>query len=181
MMEWSKKDPSGFTLIELMITLTIIGILIAIAWPLLQYLIALIRLNIATWILSQHWKITRFDATGTGETPITLCMTDTNEGIKFAQISGDDCESMTSWRSLFKGVSIDTANSTLRTKSSVAGNGGNIYRVSWADTNAGLGGSWGQLGRIVVIADGITAKRCLFLFNTDGSWNIRKDEKCNKT
>ncbi|WP_013321627.1 pilus assembly FimT family protein [Gloeothece verrucosa] len=180
-MKRQKQGIKGYSLLELMITVLVMAILVAIAWPLLQQLMGLIRLNLAIWTLAQHWKMTRLDATGNGNIPMTLCMNETNEGVQFAQILGNNCESITSWLSLTNGVSIDQANSTLRTQSSVAGNGGQIYRVSWADTNAGLGGSWGQLGRLVLIADGTTAKKCLFLFDTDGSWNIRLDKKCNKS
>lgn len=174
------SNQNGFTLLELMITITIVGILVAILFPFLQGLLGLIRLNIVTRVLGQHWKISRFDATGGGRTPTTFCMMDTPNGINIAKVRGSDCESVTSWQSLPRGVSIDVDNSTLRTQAGVAGNNGTIYRVSWADTKGGLGGSWGQLGRLVLVADGTPAKRCLFLFNTDGSWNIREDKKCNK-
>ncbi|MCA2552716.1 MAG: hypothetical protein IM466_02950, partial [Microcystis sp. M04BS1] len=42
----------------------------------------------------------------------------------------------------------------------------------------GLGGSWGQLGRITLVASGAPDKRCLFLFRVDGSWDIRQDNRC---
>jgi len=58
------------------------------------------------------------------------------------------------------------------------GNQGTIYRASWADTKGGLGGSWGQLGRITLVASGTPDKRCLFLFRVDGSWDIRQDDRC---
>ena len=61
-----------------------------------------------------------------------------------------------------------------------AGNGGIYYRASWADTRGGLGGSWGQLGRIVLTTPEISAKKCLFLFRVDGSWNIRDNHSCNR-
>lgn len=170
----------GFSLLELLITVLLIGILLALAIPFFNYLMALIRLNLATFALSQQWKITRFDATGSGSSPLTLCMTDTDESILFYPIQGDDCQSVTTWHSLPTGVRIDTANSTLRTVEGVAGNNGAIYRVSWADTRGGLGGSWGQLGRLVLVAEGTNTKRCLVLFSTDGSWNLRKDNQCNR-
>lgn len=170
----------GFTLLELMITVVILLILLGILAPFLQNLLGLTRLNVVTSALGQHWKITRFDATGNGSSPKTLCMNDTTQGIDIASISGSDCESVTVWHSLPTGVSIDVDNSTLRTQTGVAGNGGNIYRVSWADTRGGLGASWGQLGRLVLVADGTNAKKCLFLFDTQGNWNIRTDTQCNR-
>lgn len=169
---------SGHTLIELLVTLTLIAILLMISFSLLSPLLAEIRLNIATFELSQHWKFTRFDATGNGATPTALCMKSSERRIEVAKISGDNCEAVTEWQSLTKGVGIDTANSTLRRVNGLAGNNGTLYRVSWADTKGGLGGSWGQLGRLTLIAEGTTAKRCLFLFRVDGSWNIRKDNQC---
>lgn len=169
---------SGHTLLELLVTLTIIAILLMIGFPLLSRSLAEIRLNIATFELSQHWKFARFDATGNGATPTALCMKSTERRIEVAKISGDNCEAVTGWQSLTEGVGIDTANSTLRRVKGLAGNDGTIYRVSWADTNGGLGGSWGQLGRLTLIVKGTSAKRCLFLFRVDGSWNIRKDNQC---
>jgi hypothetical protein len=104
----------------------------------------------------------------------------TERRIEVARIQGDNCESVDQWQSLTAGVGIDTDNSTLRTVTGVAGNGGTIYRVSWADTRGGLGGSWGQLGRLVLVAEGTTAKKCLFLFRTDGTWDIREDNRCQR-
>ncbi|ACK71707.1 conserved hypothetical protein [Gloeothece citriformis PCC 7424] len=176
----TKQENLGYTLTELMLTIIILSILLAIVLPLFSQVVGNVRLKLAILTLAQYWKITRFDAMGNGTTPHTLCMNDTNEGVQVAKILGNNCQTITSWNFLAKGVSIDRANSTLRTQASVAGNGGRIYRVSWADTDAGLGGSWGQLGRLVLIADGTSAKKCLFLFNVDGSWDIREDKKCNK-
>ena len=100
--------------------------------------------------------------------------------IEVAKIPSDDCERVSEWQSLTAGVGIDTANSTLRRVSGVGGNDGTIYRVSWADTRGGLGGSWGQLGRLTLTAEGTTDKRCLFLFRVDGSWDIREDNRCQR-
>ena len=172
---------SGHTLLELLVVLTLISILLMLGLPLLSGLLAKIRLNIATFELSQYWKFARFDAMGSGATPNSLCMKDSTERrIEVAKIVGDNCEAVTRWQSLTAGVGIDTANSTLRRVSGLAGNDGTIYRVSWADTKGGLAGSWGQLGRLVLSAEGTTAKRCLFLFRVDGSWDIREDNRCQK-
>ncbi|MEG3440165.1 prepilin-type N-terminal cleavage/methylation domain-containing protein [Pannus brasiliensis CCIBt3594] len=180
---------SGYTLAELLITIILLTILLMIGLSFLSRFIAELRLRIAMFELSQQWKFTRFDATGSGATPAALCMRETAERrIEVAKIQGDRCESAGSealaepvrWQSLTAGVEIDEENSTLRRVSGVAGNSGDIYRVSWADTRAGLGGAWGQLGRLTLIAPGTPAKKCLFLFNTDGSWNIREDSNCNR-
>lgn len=153
----------------------------AIALSIFSRLVAWSKLNIATFELSQQWKVTRLDATGSGSQPLSLCMSELTSGqIYYAQIEGDECETVTQWMALTKDVSIDKANSTLRTVAGIAGNGGLIYRVSWADTRGGLGGSWGQLGRLVLIAGGTSAKKCLFLFSTEGDWNIREDHKCDR-
>lgn len=175
------KYSSGFSLYELLLTLAIVTLLLAIAFSFFHQLLSRVRLDIAIHSLAQQWKTTRYQAMGTGEQPNTLCMTkNPSEWVQYAQIEGGDCTIVTHWQSLPRGISIDTDHSTLRTVDGVAGNEGEIYRVSWADTQAGLGGSWGQLGRLVLVAQGTSAKRCLFLFNVDGSWNIREDQKCNK-
>ena len=95
----------------------------------------------------------RIAGTGNGALPTVLCMREAGRRIEVARIQGDNCETVTEWQSLTAGVGIDTATSTLRTVTGVAGNGGTIYRVSWADTRGGLGGSWGQLGRLVLVAE----------------------------
>lgn len=174
-----KTGQSGYSFIEMLVTLTLITILLLIGFSILSRLIAELRLDMATFELSQHWKFTRFDATGSGTTPTALCMKDDGR-IEVAKIVGDDCETVSEWQSLTNGVNIDTANSTLRRVSGVGGNNGTIYRVSWADTRGGLGGSWGQLGRLTLTAQGTTAKRCLFLFRVDGSWDIREDNRCQR-
>jgi prepilin-type N-terminal cleavage/methylation domain-containing protein len=175
-----RQSQSGYSLTELLVTLTLVAILVAIGLSLLSQFLAERRLDIATFELSQQWKFTRLDATGNGATPTVLCMRERGRRIEVAKIEGDRCETAGQWQALTAGVGIDTANSTLRTVTGVAGNDGAIYRVSWADTRGGLGGSWGQLGRLVLVAEGTTAKKCLFLFRTDGTWDIREDTRCQR-
>lgn len=172
---------TGLTLLEIMIALVLVGILLAIAFSVMSRFIAWSRLNIATFQLSQQWKATRYDGTGQGKLPTSVCIAEIlPEQIQYTQIKGSDCESAAHWFFLPQGVSIDSYNSTLPTVNAVAGNGGKYYRASWADTEGGMGGSWGQLGRIVLITPEISAKKCLFLFKVDGSWNIRENKSCNK-
>jgi Tfp pilus assembly protein FimT len=172
---------AGYTLNETLVVLGLSAILLALLLPTILRLLAEILLGIAISELSWQWKITRLDATGNGTTPITLCIRETvRYRIEVAKIQGDRCETVTRWQALIPGVEIDENNSTLRRVSGVAGNTGSIYRVSWADTRSGLGGSWGQLGRLTLIAAGTSRKKCLFLFDTKGGWNIRENQKCNK-
>ncbi|MEG3438675.1 prepilin-type N-terminal cleavage/methylation domain-containing protein [Pannus brasiliensis CCIBt3594] len=176
-----KGSESGVTLLELLITLVLLGILLAIGLSILLRLMAWTRLNIAASELAAHWRTTRYQAMGEGTNPWTLCMEEIdNEQLRHARIQGSNCEDVTDWQLLTRGVSIDEDNSTLRKGTGVAGNNGKIYRVSWADTRGGLGGSWGQLGRLTLIAPGTPEKKCLFLFDTDGSWNIREDTRCDR-
>jgi Tfp pilus assembly protein FimT len=168
-------------LTETLLAFILLGILLALALVFLASFLAWVRLNLAAAELAYQWKYTRLSATGSGARPHSLCMVEAGrEQIQYAQVQGDECERITHWQSLTRGVKIDTSNSTLRTVSGPAGNGGTIYRVSWADTQGGLGGSWGQLGRLVLIAPGTRHKKCLFLFAVDGSWNIREDRRCDR-
>jgi prepilin-type N-terminal cleavage/methylation domain-containing protein len=176
-----KEREKGLTLLETLISLVLVGILVAIALIFFTRLLAWIRLNLATAELANQWRYTQLEALGSGRSPFSLCMVEAaTEQIRFARIAGDRCEEVTDWKALTRGVKIDKNNSTLRTVAGVAGNGGVIYRVSWADTRGGLGGSWGQLGRLVLLAPGTPAKKCLFLFDVDGSWNIREDRRCDR-
>lgn len=174
-----EEKQGGFTIVEAMVVLIIAGILAAIATPALFQFVSKSKLSTATSELSQTWKETRFDAMDSRDDPSTVCMAEssTNQVI-YAKVKGRYCDSITSWQTLPQGVSLDEENSTLRKVSGVAGNHGKIYRVSWANTNAGYGGSWGQLGRITLQAG--TAKKCLVLFNTEGQWDMREDRKCVK-
>jgi Tfp pilus assembly protein FimT len=175
----SKKSTAGLTQVEMLVTIILLGILLTIAFSLYHRLMARIRLNTATFEISQQWKHTRYQAMGEGANPLSLCMAESEtEQIKIARVQGNECENVTQWTPITRGVSIDTDNSTLRRVNGVAGNQGTIYRASWADTRGGLGGSWGQLGRITLIAAGTPDKRCLFLFRVDGSWDIREDTSC---
>ena len=176
-----QKSTSGLTQVEMLVTLILLGILLTIALSIYHRLMAWIRLNIATFEISQQWKNTRYHATGGGSHPLSLCMAESEtEQIKVAKVQGDECENVTDWTPITRGVSIDTDNSSLRRVSGPAGNEGTIYRASWSDTRGGLGGSWGQLGRLTLTAQGTTAKRCLFLFRVDGSWDIREDNRCQR-
>ena len=171
----------GFSLPEVLVTLVILTILMVVLGNIGWRLVAIARLNLAAFELSQAWKVTRFDALGGGDYPDTLCMHAVEpQQIRYAQIRGSDCQEVLHWRSLTRGVGIDRENSTLRTVKAIAGNGGDIYRVSWADTQGGMGGSWGQLGRLTLQVPGLKRKKCLFLFRVDGSWDIREDRQCHR-
>jgi hypothetical protein len=37
------------------------------------------------------------------------------------------------------------------------------------------------LGRVTLVAPGTPDKKCLFLFNVDGGWDIREDSQCDLT
>lgn len=174
-----QKSTSGLTQVEMLVTIILLGILLTIALSFYHRWMAWIRLNIATFEISQQWKNTRYQAMGEGSHPLSLCMAESEtEQIKVAKVQGGQCENVTDWTPITRGVSIDTDNSTLRRVSGPVGNQGTIYRASWADTRGGLGGSWGQLGRITLVASGTPDKRCLFLFRVDGSWDIREDGRC---
>lgn len=121
-------------------------------------------------------QVTRYDAIGSGRIPYTLCMTEDEYRATYAKIKGSNCTMVTSWSHLPSGVAIDEKNSTLRRVAGIAGGRGNIYRVSWADTKAGYGGSWGQLGRLTLMAG--SRRKCLFISMVDGSWQIKEGKKC---
>jgi Tfp pilus assembly protein FimT len=123
-----QKSTSGLTQVEMLVTLILLGILLTIALSIYHRLMAWIRLNIATFEISQHWKNTRYQATGEGSHPLSLCMAASEtQQIKVAKVQGDECENVTDWTPITRGVSIDTDNSSLRRVSGPAGNQGTIY------------------------------------------------------
>lgn len=172
-----KTTEKGQTLTELLVIIIIIGILTSLSWQIFHDLFAKIRLNVAIVQLSQWFKHTRLAATNDDDLPDTLCITEDNQRVKIKPVyDRSDCSPDGIWHNLPQGVLISTADSTLRTSDKISGNGGNIYRVSWADTDAGLGASWGQLGKIVITAGRYT--RCVVLFKTNGEWEVRDGNKC---
>ena len=170
-----KTNTQGFTLLELIIVILIFGILLAIAIPSFSSILDKARLNTAIFQLSQFWKETRYNAAGGGASPDSLCMK-ADDPIQYAQISGRDCLSVSSWQTFPAGVQIALENSTLY---SVNENGTTIYRVSWADTRGGYGGSAGRLGRIT-LTNRSNHQKCIFLYSVDGSWNIREENQCER-
>jgi prepilin-type N-terminal cleavage/methylation domain-containing protein len=172
-----KTREKGHTLTELLVVIVIIGILATISWQTFHDILAKVRLNAAIMQLSQWFKHTRWQATDDDYLPDTLCITEDNQRVKIKPVyDRSDCSTGGIWHNLPPGVLISTANSTLRTSNKLSGNGGSIYRVSWADTDAGLGASWGQLGKIVLTAGRYT--RCVVLFNINGDWEVRDGNKC---
>ncbi|MBI3773515.1 MAG: GspH/FimT family pseudopilin [Gammaproteobacteria bacterium] len=77
---------SGFTLIELMITLAVTAILVTIGVPAMQQLIAGNRLTVETNDLITDLNLTRSEAIRSGQ-PATICKSS----------NGQNCESNTDW------------------------------------------------------------------------------------
>ncbi len=89
-----QKCTSGLTQVEMLVTLILLAILLTIALSVYHRLMAWIRLNIATFEISQQWKNTRYQATGEGSHPLSLCMAENEindkcSNFKYVCIAGD--------------------------------------------------------------------------------------------
>ncbi|HLO85473.1 MAG TPA: type II secretion system protein [Nostocaceae cyanobacterium] len=162
---------------EQLVVITIIGILIAFLFPSIVGIKNRIELSTAINTLAQAFRKARMDSIGEF-TPMTVCIAEVNKKVAYANISGGNCDKISNWQYLGSGVIIDRPNSTFRTVTGVAGNGGKVYRASWGDTEAGLGGSWGQLGRITLVQG--KNRKCIFLSNVKGDFDVREGKRCIK-
>lgn len=174
------NNQNGFTLTELLCSILLIGILSGIALPTFMRIIGNVRVSMAVNQLTLNGGKSRYDAIGESH-PNTLCATNGEDEIKFQTIRGTNCDEITSWQSIPGKVQIDLENSTLRNVAGIAGNSdtsNRIYRLSFADTRAGLGGSYGQLGKLVVRHPWTSKRKCLVLSHVDGRNDIREDRRC---
>lgn len=172
-------SPSGFTLLEMLIAMSIASILGAIFLPSLLSLLGWMQLQNASMQLKA--KLAQSRMMVSSSSPSTACIWEEEGTVKVAAIDGDECELVVNWESLPLGVLIDKENSTLRTVPGIAGDGGVIYRASWANTDGGDYGSYGQLGRLTLVNAFTPRKVCAILYDTDGRWEIRYDSRCIPT
>lgn len=175
------RSNKGFTLTELLCSLTILSILLSIALPTFMRIIGNVRVSMAVNQLTLNGGKSRYDTIGEGGSPNTLCARNADDKIEFQTIYGTDCDSLTSWQTIGGGVAIDTTNSTLRSVRGVAGHGSGsdrIYRLSFADTAAGLGASYGQLGKLVISHPWTPKRKCFVLSHIDGKNDIREGKAC---
>ena len=158
------------------IVLAIVSILTAMVFPSFLGFLGRMQMSAATTQLRIKFYQSRMLVTS--DSPNTACVWEDNSQVKIAAIDGDECELVTRWDNLPWGISIDKENSTLRTVSGVAGNEGVIYRASWANTEGGDYGSYGQLGRITLMNQYTPRKVCAILYGTDGTWQIASGDRC---
>jgi prepilin-type N-terminal cleavage/methylation domain-containing protein len=175
--------PQGFTLTELLCSLSLIAILATLSLPLLLRLIGLFQLNQAQNTIALYFKAKRYDALGES-LHHSVCIREHQGRVEIASTPHSLCEQITTWHPLAGRLRIDHFNTTLR---SVVGPAGysksttQIYRASWANTHAGMAGSWGQLGKIVLLHRwSAQERRCVVLFSIEGSYDLRKNGGCLK-
>ena len=171
-----RHSQKGFTLLEQLIVMLIVSILGLMSLPSVLGFLGKMQISSASTQLRIKFYQSRMLVTS--ESPNTACIWEDNGQVKIAAIEGDECELVTNWDYLPWGISIDKENSTLRTVSGVAGNEGVIYRASWANTEGGDYGSYGQLGRITLMNKHTPRKVCAILYGTDGSWQIASGDRC---
>lgn len=159
---------------EQLVAIVIIGILSSIGLSTFLGFLNRSRLDVAILQIQKSMEFSRIESLTSGQVE-TFCIKEQLGIVKIGNISGGDCEEVTVWKTI-SGVRIDTDNSSLRTTKGVAGNGGSVYRASWAETAAGYGASWGQLGRITITAG--NKRKCVFLKNIIGEIEVRQDKNC---
>lgn len=180
---FNRKSDEGYSLTELLVSMAIVGILAAIATPILMRIIGDFRVSAAIAEVRAATRISRYDAM-TGQKPRTLCAGNNEQGLKYLSIEGTDCDEIaTSWMEI-KSVKVDLEQSTLRSVKGLAGNaqGGEdkIYRLSYANTKGGYGGSYGQLGKLVITHPWTPKRKCIVLSAVDGFTEIREGKACLK-
>ncbi|MDB9315622.1 hypothetical protein PN462_21090 [Spirulina sp. CS-785/01] len=164
-------------LTETLVAAVIVTILASFGYNSLIRFVNKTQLKGSLVTISQTARMSRYNAVET--TPKTLCFRQRQQ-VEFTTISGNDCETAIGWRSLAEDIKIDTEHTTLRTVRGVAGYGGSdIYRMSWAKTKAGLGASWGQLGKIVLRSG--QQRGCFVLSSIQGDTDIRFGKQCHRS
>jgi len=174
------RNDEGYSLTELLVSMAIVGILAAIATPILVRIIGDFRVSAAIAEVRAATRVSRYDAM-TGQKPRTLCAGNSSVGLKYLSIEGRDCDDITtSWNEI-KSVKVDLEHSTLRSVKGFAGNSQDedrIYRLSYANTRGGYGGSYGQLGKLVVTHPWTPNRKCIVLSRVNGFTDIREGKAC---
>jgi type II secretory pathway pseudopilin PulG len=171
------KQAAGFTLLELMIILTIIGILCAIAAPSWNSFYATRQLNTAqeqiqgSIKLGQHLakmqhRPYRFVIEQYGDVVRWGIVTDPNKGIET-----DPTVSM-EWKSSFRNISIDTTQTTFRKIKD---------KDQWFMVLDDDGTVTGQLGRVTLVSEMVQEQRCVIMSTLLGetrkgkNYSVKKD------
>jgi Tfp pilus assembly protein FimT len=163
------KSESGKTLSELLVSITIIGILSAIFLPILSNFVEKTKLESTIFQLEAWLRETQYDAI-TSDGIKTVCI-DKN---KIAKAENNDCMSVKNWISITG--KLDLTNSTFSTSQGIAGFSENgIYKVSFKSNVNGA-----QLGRITFTSRNENQKVseantvCLFQILKDGETKIER-------
>lgn len=171
---------AGLTMTELLVSGAIVGVIAAVAVPMLLRAIGNAQVRIAVAEIMLQIKGRRYDAMDE-ELPRSLCVREVDGKVHVARSNGLDCYSSDiQWITLSADVKLDAKNTTLPSTVNIAGNGGNTYRFSFADTAGGLGGSYGQLGRVTVTHPWASFRGCVFLSHVDGTYRDAYGKECIK-
>jgi prepilin-type N-terminal cleavage/methylation domain-containing protein len=185
----SRHEASGYTLIELIVIMVIVGILAAIAGPSWLGFLNRQRLSVAQSTAVTAIREAQANATRQ-KRRWAACFQDTGTSVRWAvnPLPANNltwnCSNATTWQNLGGSDADKIAIDPARSRSIILGEPGNYYRVQFEENGwAGRtqADSSQDLGKITFVTRNQTngSKRCVFVATLLGAVRTANDTECN--